>query len=187
MNNIKQEQERTGNRAATGWWVLVLLFVFAMLMASCNTEKKVNDWSIKNPDKFKTLAAIIAPCVDVNPKSDTIYRSKTDTLVTPGNTIIEHRNDTVFITKQLPGRVITKTEVQTVTKTVADSRMLDACAIKSRAVEDELLRTQTQLKQKSEAKNTWMWLAIGCIAFIVVAVVIKVYTQVTGAWKGIIK
>ncbi len=163
-----------------------ILLCALLLLAACSTQKKqiekLQTYSVKYPNEFKTLAALLAPCVDINPKSDTIYRTKTDTLETPGNTIIEHRNDTVFITKQLPGRTIYKTNTETVTKTVADSRMLDACAIKSRAVEDELLETQTQLKQKSEAKNTWMWIAIGCMAFIIIAVVIKVYSEIKGGW-----
>lgn len=186
MTPIQNEQERSTDLPAIAMFITVGALL--LCIAGCSTEKKVNDWAIKNPDKFKTLAAIIAPCVDVNPKSDTVYQSHTDTLITDGRTDTVRRNDTVYITKQLPGKTIYKRDVQTVTKTVADSRMLDACAIKSRGIEEELIIAQTELKQKTEAKNTWMWIAIGCMAAIAIFTVIKAYTFIKGgALKSLLK
>lgn len=164
---------------------LLIPLIFCL---GCNTEKRFNDYSIKHPDKFNQLAAVLAPCVDLNPKSDTIYRNTTDTLITPGNTVIERRNDTVFVTKQLPGKTIIKKEVQTVTKTVADSRAIEACEIKTHTAENTLTISQTQLEQSKKAKNTWMWIAIGCMIAIVAFSVIRVYKFFSGgAITGLFK
>lgn len=152
-----------------------LCLLIAVIITGCNAEKQFNDYSIKNPGKFKSLAAVLAPCVDVNPKSDTIYKSHTDTLTTAGNTVIVSRNDTVFVTKQLPGKVITKTNVQTVTKTVTDSRAIDACNIRTAAEHERVIQLIQQLADKSKAKNTWMLIAIGCMVVIVVGVVVRVW------------
>ncbi len=152
-----------------------LLYLIPLLLVACNAEKRFNDYSIKNPDKFKQLAAVLAPCIEVNPKSDTIYQRRVDTLTIAGNTVIEHRNDTVFVTKQLPGRIITKTDVQTVTKTVADSRVVDACNLRTVAEHEKVIQLTQQLADKAKAKTIWMLIAIGCMLLIVVGVVIKVW------------
>lgn len=159
-----------------------------ILCLGCNAEKRFNDYSIKHPDKFKQLAAVLDPCIDLNSKSDTLYQNTTDTLITPGNTVVERRNDMVFVTKQLPGKIIIKKEVQTVTKTVADSRAIEACEIKTHTAENTLTISQTQLEQSKKAKNTWMWIAVGCMAVIVAFSVIQVYKFISGgAITGLFK
>lgn len=154
----------------------LLIPIIPIILAGCNAERRFNDYSIKHPDKFKQLAAVLAPCVEVNPKSDTIYRTKIDTLITAGNTVIERRNDTVFVTKQLAGKVITKYQDKIITKTVVDSRVVDACKIQTVAERDRANKAETLLAQKNKAKNTWMYIAIGCMVVIVSGVAIKVYT-----------
>lgn len=132
-----------------------LVLIITVLLTACNAERRFNDYSIKHPDKFKQLAAVLAPCVEVNPKSDTIYRTKIDTLITAGNTVVEHRNDTVFITKQLAGKTITKYETQTVTKTVADSRALDACELRVVSERDRANKAETE--HAATKKNLASW------------------------------
>lgn len=138
-----------------------------VLITACNAEKRFNDYSIRNPDKFKQLAAVLAPCIEANIKPDTIYSHRTDTLITAGNTVIERRNDTVFVTKQLPVKTIIKHDVQTVTKTVVDSRAVDAANLRTVTEREKVIKITQQLEDKSAAKKTWMWIAIGCMAAIV--------------------
>ncbi len=152
-----------------------ILYLIPLLLVACNAEKQFNDYSVKNPDKFKQLAAILAPCIAANIKPDTIYQHHTDTLTTPGNTVIVSRNDTVFATKTLPGKVITKTDVQIVTKTVVDSRSVDAANLRTVAEHEHVIQLTQQLADKSKAKNIWMIIAIGCMVLIVGSVVLKVW------------
>lgn len=188
MKTINQEQERTGNRAATGWWFLVLLFAFAMLMASCNTEKKVNDWSIKNPDKFKQLAAVLAPCSDDITGNDTIYQTHIDTLTQPGITDTVRRNDTVYITKQLPGRTIYKTNTQTITQKVEDSRKVEACAIVNKQKDEQIIKLQTENKAVEKNRNNWR-LAFFVLCGVIVGwtVLSKYFGRAWGWVKGVVK
>lgn len=166
---------------------LIIAAILALATA-CNTERRVNDWSIKNPDKFKQLAAVLAPCIEVNPKSDTLYQTKTDTLVTPGETIIERRNDTVFVTKKLPGKTITKTEVQTVTKTVADSRAVEACAILNRQKDEHIIKLQTEQKATKKNRNNWRLAFFGLIGVIALWIAFKVWGGSVLGWaKGLVK
>lgn len=150
------------------------LIPILLLLTACNAERRFNDYSVQHPDKFKQLAAVLAPCIEVNPKSDTIYQRHIDTLITPANTIIVTRGDTVFVTKQLPGKIITKTEIQTVTKTVADSRAVDACKLQTTAEHERVIQVTQQLTDKSKAKNTWMLIAIGLMVLVVGYVIVRV-------------
>lgn len=160
-----------------------LLYLIPIILISCNAEKRFNDYSIRNPDKFKQLAAVLAPCVEANIKPDTIFNTRVDTLITAGDTITERRNDTVFVKIQLPGKIIIKHDVQTVTKTVVDSRAVDAANLRTVAEREKVIKITQQLEDKSAAKKTWMWIAIACMALIVGYGAIKIYGMFTGVGK----
>lgn len=151
-----------------------LYTLIAIALVSCNTEKQFNNYSIQHPDKFKQLAAVLAPCIEPNIKPDTIYKSHIDTLTTPANTIIVTRGDTVFVTKQLPGKIITKTDVQTVTKKVMDSRAVDAANLRTTAEHEKVIQLTQQLADKSKAKTIWMLIAIGLMVLIVGYIIVRV-------------
>ena len=121
------------------------------------------------------MAAIIAPCIDANIKPDTIYQNKIDTLISTANTIIERINDTVYVTKTLAGKTIIKTNTQTVTKTVTDIRMLDACAIKSRTIEEMLIVEQTNLKASQKDSRNKTWWIVGLSALLVASHFLRSY------------
>lgn len=160
-----------------------LLYLLPIALIGCNAEKRFNDYSIRNPDKFKQLAAVLAPCIEVNIKPDTIFKTRVDTLITAGNTVIERRNDTVFVTKQLPGKTIVKHDVQTVTKTVVDSRAVDAANLRTVTEREKVIKITQQLEDTKSTKKTWMWIAIGCMAVIVGYGAIKIYGMFTGVGK----
>lgn len=145
----------------------LLLLAIPLFLAACNAEKRFNDFSIRNPDKFKQLAAVLAPCIDANIKPDTVFNTRVDTLITAGDTITERRNDTVFVKMQLPGRTITKHDIQTVTKTVVDSRAVDAANLRTVTEREKVIKVTQQLEDSQSAKKTWMWISIGCMALIV--------------------
>lgn len=164
-----------------------LLILTALLLVGCNAEKRFNDYSIKNPDKFKTLAAILAPCIDEITKSDTLYQTKTDTLIQAAISDTVRFNDTVYITKTLAGKTITKTQVQTITNTVADTRALEACEIKTRTADDKALQAETKLEasEKSGKKKTW-WI-VGLAAALVGSHVLRSYFgNIIGWVKGVV-
>lgn len=150
------------------------LIPILLLLTACNSEKQFNNYSVQHQDKFKQLAAVLAPCIEPNIKPDTIYQSHTDTLTTPANTVIVTRNDTVFVTKQLPGKVITKTQVQTVTKTVVDSRAVDAANLRTAAEHEKVIQLTQQIADVKKAKTIWMWLAIGLMVLIVGYIVVRI-------------
>lgn len=150
------------------------LIPILFLLTACNAEKQFNNYAVQHQDKFKQLAAVLAPCVEPNIKPDTIYQSHTDTLTTPANTVIVTRGDTVYVTKQLPGKIITKTDVQTVTKTVVDSRAVDAANLRSVAEHEKVIQLTQQLADKSKAKTIWMLITIGLMVLIVGYIVVRV-------------
>lgn len=143
-----------------------LLYLIPIIFIGCNAEKRFNDYSIRNPDKFKQLAAVLAPCVEANIKPDTIFNTRVDTLITAGDTITERRNDTVFVKIQLPGKTIIKHDVQTVTKTVVDSRAVDAANLRTVTEREKVIKIIQQLEDSQSAKKTWMLIAIGCMVVI---------------------
>lgn len=168
-------------------YTALILAAIITLAAACNTEKRVNDWSIKNPDKFKQLAAVLAPCSDDIVKSDTIYQTHIDTLTQPGITDTVRRNDTVYITKQLPGRTIHKTNTQTITQKVEDSRKVEACAILNKQKDEAIVKLQAENEATKKNRNNWRLAFFGLCGFIVGWTVLSKYVGKAWGWvKGVV-
>lgn len=163
------------------------LIIFSLfLLCGCNVERrqldKLDAYAVKYPTEMRMLANQLYPCFDGKAKSDTVIKTHTDTLIQDGVTTTVRIKDTVYVTKTLPGRIITVTKTLKITDTVENKRLTGVLTDQLKATSDSTLIYKTQLLQVKKEKRTWMWLAIGLGALILVFLAIKVYLLISGGW-----
>ena len=169
--------------------VLVPLIVLYGCSASYRQQrdvKKLQSLVLSQPNEFARLSDLLNPCFSGKAKSDTIITTYTDTLLVQGATTTMRIKDTVFVTKTLPGKLITKTNTVTIHDTITDGRAVNYLNTQLKVKSDSLVINNTQLSQTKKAKNTWMLIAIGALLVIVISLSIKVYKLIsTGGLSGL--
>lgn len=172
-----------------------LVLIPLIALCGCNVQKrqieKMQVFALRYPNEFARLSDLLNPCFDGTAKSDTIITLHTDTLFEKGTSDTIRINDTVHITKTLPGKQINHTRTVTIRDTVKDGRSEAYLKSQLQVKSDSLVISKTQLSEKTKAKNTWMWIAIGAILIIVINLSIKAYKFFTtgglSSLKSIIK
>jgi transcriptional regulator of met regulon len=150
-----------------------------LILSGCNEVKRMQVLAVRHPNEFKVLANTLDPCFTGVAKSDTIMvKGKADTVLIPGSTSIVTtlRHDTVFVTKTVTtqGKKITVPIIKTIRDTVVNNRALQATQATFSIKSDSLVAVRTQLIQTKHSRSIWMWLAIGCMALIIIFIVAKV-------------
>lgn len=164
--------------------------VISVLLCSCSQSwyqrrdiKKLVALSIKQPTEFLRLSDLINPCFTGKAKSDTIKtKGKPDTVVLPGEikVMITMQHDTVVKTITLPGKQVTIPYFTTIHDTIPDTRAIASLQAQLNQCGTEQTTATTQLADAKKTSNRWMWIAIGCMALIVITVVVKVYSFFSG-------
>lgn len=164
-----------------------LIIIFSLfLICGCNVERrqldKLDAYSIKYPIEMQRLANQLYPCFDGKAKSDTVIKTHTDTLIQDGVTTTVRIKDTVYVTKTMPGKVITRTNTVTIRDTLKDLRSEGVLNNELRTKSDSTIIYKTQLLQAKKSKNTWMWIAIAGMVLIGGFLAIKIYLLISGGW-----
>jgi sensor c-di-GMP phosphodiesterase-like protein len=161
-----------------------LLIPVCLVLAGCNIQKRevarLDTYSVKYPAEMARLSNWLYPCFTGKAKSDTVMQTRHDTVTNPGTVVITHVKDTVVKTVTLPGKTITNTMQVTIHDTINDQRAIAACQSAAKVKSDSLVVRNTQLTQTTKSRSTWMWIAIGCMVVIVVSLVVKVYSFISG-------
>lgn len=175
-----------------------LILIPLIALCGCSAQykqqrdiKKLQSLVLQQPNEFARLSDLLNPCFDGTAKSDTIISLHTDTLFEKGISDTVRINDTIRITKTLPGKQINHTRTVTIRDTVKDGRSEAYLKSQLQVKSDSLVISKTQLSQTKKSRNIWMWIAIGAILIIVVSIVIKAYKFFTtgglSSLKSIIK
>lgn len=158
---------------------LFISFFLILFIIACNTQrrdiKKFDSYAIQYPAEMARLANLLDPCFTTKPHSDTVTKLHSDTITTPGSIVITRVKDTIVKTVTLQGKQITAQRIITIHDTLTDNRALTAFGSLFRVKADSLIIKNTQLNSVTHGKNTWMWIAIGCIVVILAFVIWNVY------------
>lgn len=169
------------------FYAAIVMAMIIALATACNTERRFNDYAVKNQDKFKKLAAILAPCFESGiVRSDTLIQTKSDTVYSAGETIIERRHDTVTITKQLPGKTITNTKTVTIRDTVPDTRRIDALTLEISQLKEKAIVCDDEKQNALKTAKNRLWWIIGLSVAFVASIVSKL-VNFWGWVKGVFK
>jgi hypothetical protein len=172
-----------------------LLLFSSLLLCGCSASyrqqrdiKKLDGLVLAQPNEFARLSNLINPCFSGKAKSDTVIKTHTDTLINQGTTITVRVKDTVYVTKTTAGRTIINTRTLSIHDTIADGRAMSVATSQLKIKSDSLIVRNTQYTKATHDKNTWMWIAIGAIALIVIYIVAKVVIFFYGGgWANTIK
>lgn len=173
----------------------LIIISFLFLLCGCSTTyrqqrdiKKLDGLALQQPNEFARLANLLEPCFSGKAKSDTVITSRTDTLVKDGVTAVVKVKDTVYITKTLPGKVITNTKTIAIRDTVEDQRKSRVIGNDLKIKSDSLIVVRHDLLTSNKSCNKWMWISIGLISLIAVFVIAKVVIFFySGGISGVIK
>jgi len=167
--------------------IIPLLFLFgcsASYKAQRDT-KKLGALAVQYPNELARLSNWLYPCFSGPAKSDTVFSTHTDTLMSEGSTVTVRLNDTVFVTKTPPGKVITKTNTITIHDTIADNRYAQFINTQYEAKKDSLSALKALYINEHRQKNKFQWLFIGSIALIIGWLFYSVYKTLSGG--GLLK
>lgn len=164
---------------------LIILF-FLFLICGCNVERrqldKLDAYAVKYPIQMRALANQLYPCFNGKAKSDTVIKTHTDTLIQEGSITTVRIKDTVYVTKTMPGKVITNTRTLSIHDTVSDLRAIGVLNNDFKIKADSLVMVKTQQVGTKHNLNIWRWIAIGCMALIFGWIAIKIYLLISGGW-----
>lgn len=149
-----------------------------LVITACNVQKrditKLDKLFVQYPSESARLSNWLYPCFGSKAKSDTVViNGNVDTLFQKGDTVSVMRHDTVrtTITKTIS---VVKPVMTMIHDTVSDMRKIAALDDQIKDGRDSVVQYRTQVQDKSEAKNTWMWIAISAIGVIAVFVIAKI-------------
>lgn len=155
-----------------------------MLFIGCNVAKRnierMQTYAVRYPDQFKILSNQLDPCFIGSAKSDTIISTSTDTLIKEGATTIVRIKDTLYITKTLPGKVITNTKTLSIHDTIADGRALQAQQVQFKIKSDSLIVVKTNAVRTAKNLSIWRLIALCACAVILIFIVIRIYVFFSG-------
>lgn len=180
---------------------LILTACTLLLLTGCATYiqkrnvARMDSYAVQYPAEEARLANWLYPCFTGKAKSDTQV-----SFLKPDTTWVQKRQDTDSIHFK-PGtdltfrptligggpitfdgsiQRITTHEVKTIHDTVTDQRALSACTTAAKAKSDSLIVQTTNLAASNKNKSVWRWIALACIAVIVVRTVWSAYRFFTG-------
>lgn len=159
--------------------VVLMACVALLFLYGCNTQKRdikrLDTYFVQYGAESARLSNLIYPCFTGKAKSDTIIKTKIDTVIGFSGSIhvdsVSH--DTVYRTR-IKVQTITKTVINDIHDTVQNMRLVTGLNLQIKDLRDSMVTYRTKLTDAKNGKNTWMWIAIGGIGLIVVTIVVKV-------------
>lgn len=158
-------------------WVIFILF-----LAACSSEKRITKAkdTLNKYDAGSGYCSVMFPCLD---SSYVIESVEYDTVTIAGESFVvtERVNDTIYLTKTLPGKVITKTITKdsiVYRRDNAREAVLQSQVSQLTKSQDKILTEKDKYKSSAGKWRTASLITWGILlAFIVGWIVAKIYRK----------
>jgi len=157
--------------------IATVLLLFIMTLGGCYNQRKA---AVQHGKAVATFPAIGADyCARVYPAKDSLIKGDSvvmfDTLWGEGVIIVDtlRLKDTLLITKQLPGKVITQRIRVVDTFRVVDKAALDLCSIERLSAITQLEKRTAEYDDMKAKRNKWRLIAIGLMVVLGLGIIAK--------------
>jgi len=165
----------------------IAVLMIAISFLACNTGKqrirKLDQLVIMEKSEFLRLSNTLNPCFNGKAKADTVLSS--DTTFIKGDTLIKILLDTVKITIQRPGKVITIH--QKIVDTVPDMRktaeLNDIITQQQGEIQDaqkDTIKARQQFEDADAGQRHYKWGLFGLLAVLIGYIGLRIYFNATG-------